>query len=68
MTSSYFVLWTPTLNEIYKQFTSRITIMNSIALSNTIANEFTLEENFLRDLADIEVVLVGGGEIAVVGS
>ncbi len=42
--------------------------MNSNALSNSIANDFILEDDLLRDLADIEIVLVGGGEIAVVGS
>ncbi len=42
--------------------------MNANALSNSIATDFILEDNLLRDLADIEIVLVGGGEIAVVGS
>jgi hypothetical protein len=42
--------------------------MNATSLTNVINNETVLENDLFRDLADVEVVLVGGGEIAVVGS
>jgi hypothetical protein len=42
--------------------------MNSTALTNAIDNEISLDSDLLRDLADIEVVLVGGGEIVTVGN
>jgi hypothetical protein len=41
--------------------------MNTIKENFAEINEFTIDANLLRELAEIEVVLVGGGEVVSSG-
>jgi hypothetical protein len=38
--------------------------MNSITFANEFANETDVAAQNVRDLVDVEVVMIGGGEIA----
>jgi hypothetical protein len=42
--------------------------MNTTLDFQAQTNEIVLDEQFLRNLVDTEVVLVGGGEFVLVGS
>jgi hypothetical protein len=41
--------------------------MNTTIESQGITNEIAIDEQLLRDLANIEVVLIGGGDIGITG-
>jgi hypothetical protein len=41
--------------------------MNTFADFQVAASDIAFDEQFLRDLADVEVVLVGGGEVVFSG-
>jgi hypothetical protein len=42
--------------------------MNTTSQITASNDELALDDQFLRDLADIEIVLVGGGEILGTGA
>jgi hypothetical protein len=42
--------------------------MNTTLELQVIANEINSSEQFLRDLAAVELMLVGGGDVAIVGN
>ncbi len=41
--------------------------MNTTLENGFEVNEIALDERFLRELGDLELVLVGGGDVAVAG-
>jgi hypothetical protein len=41
--------------------------MNTTIVPQTSSTEISFDEQFLRDLADVELVLIGGGDIAGTG-
>jgi hypothetical protein len=63
---SYFTHATDTLTQTSTLHTDHT--MNTTSQITASNDELALDDQFLRDLADIEIVLVGGGEILGTGA